>query len=513
MTTTIIRPAAASSTSADWSIQGGAASTAIALNDNLDTTYVRSNNPTVASLLRVTLADITLTGTQRVEQVRIRVRARRSGTGTDLRARLKDLTPGAAGQTSLEDRWTTISTSFTEYVGAWRVFAPQARVWTEALVDNLAVELRNLSTSVAEVAEVYVDVDVRTQATVAVSAPSGSVTTTTRPVVTSAFTDPDLGNPFRLEVKIFDSATYSAGGFSADTSTPVWSTGPALNSDPAPSVTPTVDLTNGTSYRAYVRMSKVSSGGEWWSAWAFSAFSISLTAPAAPTVSTAYDSTTHRTTVTVTGSAAPAGTTAYQYVVQRDVAGAGYQTISTITGLPTSGAPGAKTAVDDYVPRGVAVTYRAQAVATISGVAVGGAYGSAARTVATDKRWILRPAPADRSGTSWVDAYVTEAPNVTVEESAAVFRPLGRTRAVVVTAGVHGEDGSYGFVVRTAATWAIASPVLLSSDPIFVTDPFGGTKFVRFLSRDWDLLGGSTVPRRPVNVGYVEVDDPYADTG
>lgn len=530
MTITTVRPSSTVAAPAPWALFG-AASHHAAHADASDATLSEATAGNSAALV-MELGDIAApAANQRIAQCRFRLRAKAiNQTAADLRVRPYDPTTGKFGA---EDRWTTIPQTYTDLVGAWRGFDPGPAEWTAAVVNRIRESLANYSSTWSvDVAASYFDVDVRTRPTAAVTAPTGVVSTTTQPTVTITYTDVDGDPAVAAHVFVYSAAEYGAAGF-------VPGQRPTYGLDPAQTVGPCtwykdvgafsggsvnvpveVPLVNGTSYRAYAIVGKSFTTGVWFSDFAFSAFTITLTPPTAPTSAVTYDAVNHAYSLAVSTAAPPAGATAYSAAVYRRVGsieGGGfagpetYDLIYTVA-LPLAAGTPAFTFVDRTPPRNRSVLYRLRVTATVGGSPVSSNNADTATfLVAPDKRWLLKTvSPVDGTGTNWVDANVREAPGVTVTEAQGVFRPLGRRTAVVVSSGVRGEDGGYVITVRGVAAWATARAVLTSTDPVWVSDPFGGNKFVRFTTRDWDLLGTLAAPRRPVTVSYVEVDDPRA---
>lgn len=132
---------------------------------------------------------------------------------------------------------------------------------------------------------------------VVATAPTDPVTTTSRPPVTWTYSDAEGAAQESYETKIFTAAQYGALGFDPATSTPEWTSGVQASSG-ARSATPTVDLTHGVTYRAYVRASQA--GGQW-SAWSFILFTVTLDQPAAPTLTATADPAHGRTVLAVQG--------------------------------------------------------------------------------------------------------------------------------------------------------------------------------------------------------------------
>lgn len=120
---------------------------------------------------------------------------------------------------------------------------------------------------------------------VGVTSPIGQIGDTTRPLVTWVFSDADGDVQSHVEIKIFDSATYSASNFSPDGSAPLFTTGKIAYSDQA--FAPDFDLSDSATYRVYVRVTQALGGLT--SNWSFSEFTIALTPPQIPKISVVED--------------------------------------------------------------------------------------------------------------------------------------------------------------------------------------------------------------------------------
>lgn len=120
--------------------------------------------------------------------------------------------------------------------------------------------------------------------TTTVTAPAdGSTATTSRPTITWTFSDPDGQAQYGWHAVVVPQATYSDPGFSPDqavngsySGTVSW-TGTGTNST-ATSATVSNDLTNHTTYRAYVQVasSPNPSAGLQWSTWVYSTFTVTI---------------------------------------------------------------------------------------------------------------------------------------------------------------------------------------------------------------------------------------------
>lgn len=129
---------------------------------------------------------------------------------------------------------------------------------------------------------------------VTATGPAGSVSDTTSPTVAWSYSDPEGDAQVTYRVKVFDQATYEAGGFDPDASTTVWDSGQVTSSTKSRAIG--TELENGTTYRAYVQ---VTQSGGLASGWSFTGFTIALDPPASPTVTVTADDTNARVQVDV----------------------------------------------------------------------------------------------------------------------------------------------------------------------------------------------------------------------
>lgn len=207
-----------------------------------------------------------------------------------------------------------------------------------------------------------------------VSGPSGTVSATTRPTITWTHNDADSKAQSGAVVALYTAAQYSAAGFDPDPtvgSAPVFTA--TVGADT--SATPGLDLTNSTTYRAYVRTASLTAGGaEVRSVWGFSQFTMSLIVPTAPSsLSVSRDPGGDCTTIVVASAAgAPVGTwTGSRVLIERSIDGVTWSRVLVRPGTcaDADGAygitwtAGVGTTVRDYeCPRGGMVTYRARQV-------------------------------------------------------------------------------------------------------------------------------------------------------
>lgn len=130
--------------------------------------------------------------------------------------------------------------------------------------------------------------------TVTLIGPPATVTTTSRPAAEWTFSDPEGDAQRSYHVRLFTPAQYNDPGFDPNDTglfPPVVDSTDTLSSG-ARSWTPGADLTNGATYRYYVRVS--SAGGDMYSGWSFTTFTMSLDTPAAPTLTATADNANGR---------------------------------------------------------------------------------------------------------------------------------------------------------------------------------------------------------------------------
>lgn len=301
MTVTILRPSAdvqnkfisESTAGPAWSLLDDA--------PDDDSTYVvvPAGHQYPESYLWMLLTDLApLPASQRIKAVRIRARIRMNssdpGHGAVIQARLWD-DNREVPHSSVDAFTSTNPVSYTTRVGGWRT-GPAASLgseWTRDLVNRAYIHLswhysigaihENLRLS-----EVFVDVDIRDQATVT-AVTVANAATSTRPTVTWTFNaNADFDPQIAYRVKVFSSVQYGATGFDPETSKPIWDS--LSRAGPGESIIVGRDLAIGSTFRAYVKGAADFNGLLWFSAWtASSPFTIQPTPLATPTFTVAAD--------------------------------------------------------------------------------------------------------------------------------------------------------------------------------------------------------------------------------
>lgn len=505
MAVTTVRPNATASGASLFTISGGSGSLHAATNDNSDSTFFSKSTTIVgqASAL-LDFGTTTISATQRVKQVRVRARA---------------ITPTSAGRINVYLGTRTDNQNYfhsalairgqytaTTFTGAYQTASPNGEDWSQATIDGLRVKVTEYNDTgvLGNILELYIDVDISAQPTVTVSAPTGTITTTTAPDVTWAYADTDNETQSFYEIKVFSSTQYSAGGFSALTSKSTYESGEVASSD---STAVVGDLLLSGVYRAYVRVAKTVNGSPFWSDFAFSQFTITVTPPPVPTLAASWNSDLGKATLTVTG-AIPTGFTSQYFNVYRSVdAGVTYSLLRDGAEL-TPSASYVATAVDYEAPRGIVVYYTARAIGIdASSEQFPSAYSTVQQVLITnDETWWFKAVtePDINLGNIRVLAQL----DTNIEEPNTVFRPLGSTRPIVVSGPLQGEDGIYSIKTLTETEYDDFYPIMTHQGTILVQDPAGNQKYIRITARTFaaeSKQGG--VIYRDIDLAYVEVDE------
>lgn len=506
MAVTTVRPNATASGSGSFTISGGSGSLHAATNDDSDSTYwSKSTSVTGQASALLDFGTTTITSSQRVKRVRIRARVRTPDTTGKINVYLGSRIENQNyfhSALAVRGEYTTITT----FVGPWFTSAPDGTDWSQASIDGLRAKVTeyNDSTAVARVYELYIDVDVAAQPTTSASAPTGTITTTTAPDVTWSFSDTDGETQSYYQIKVFTDAQYGAGGFSASTSTATWDSGQVASTDNTAVVG---QLLLSDTYRAYVRTAKTINGQPFYSNYAYSEFTISVTPPPVPTLTASWDAVNGKATFTITGGN-PVGFSSQVYEVQRsDDSGTTYSYVRNAEDIVPNGSY-VGTAVDYEAPRGLVAYYRARSIGTTSGgEEMPSAWSTVQQVLVTnDETWWFKVLtdPTLNQGSVRVLAQL----DTTVDEPNTIFRPLGATRPIVVAGPLQGEDGIYQIKTITEAEWDDIYPVITHQGTILVQDPLGNQKYLRITSRTWSAESKTDgIVYRDIDLAYVEVDE------
>jgi len=505
MAVTTVRPNATASGSGSFTLTGGGGSIHATLSDDTDATFLQKTSSVVGQASAIVdFGTTTISASQRVKQVRIRARC---DTPTDegrlnvyLGARVENQN---YFHSALAIRGTNSVTTFT---GPYYTSAPNGEAWSQTAINGLRGKITEYEETGdrGKFYELYIDVDISAQPTVSVSAPTGTITSTTAPDVTWTFSDTDNETQAFYQIKVFTAAQYGAGGFSATTSTATYDSGEIASSDNT-AVVGTLLLAG--FYRAYVRTAKSVNGEPFWSDYAFSQFTISYTAPTIPTMAVAWDANLGKASFTLTGAAVPAGYVSQYYDVHRsDDDGVVYAEIRDGENI-TPNASHVGTVVDYEAPRDTVAYYRCRSVAVnASDQEFPSDWGTVQQILITnDETWWFKV--IEEPDYNLGSIRVLKELDVEIDEPNTVFRPLGATRPIVVAGPLQGEDGGYNIKTITEAEWDEFYTILTHQGTILAQDPYGNQKYIRIVSRDWNAETISGVVHRDITLRYVEVDE------
>jgi len=281
------------------------------LADDSDSTYLRRTDLTVPASYEAEFQTTTLSSDEIITSINLF--ARISALAADSLAQFSlGVITDRNGRTVYYGVPVTkqgIVSATTYDLGIKLTSAPNGAAWTQTLLDNLVVKFTDGATGSVVLPpdptnrttlyKLYAVVTTAPRPSVSVTAPSGTITNTSFPSVTWTPTFSDGSPQSAYEIKIFDASTYGGATFSADTSTPTISTGIITSTNNGQTLEG--DLANSTTYRAYVRVASLINGANYFSAWAYSQFTLSIDSPATPTVSAFFDSNTGAVTVTIFG--------------------------------------------------------------------------------------------------------------------------------------------------------------------------------------------------------------------
>jgi hypothetical protein len=323
VTVSTLRPNSTASASA--TVTG--ASAHAATSDDSDATHVRL---TAGGWVRFGLTDLSLPAGAAIKRVGLRGRMRRVVVSSTPLTVLGYVWNGTGTADPVFRDVSMLLTSIT--LGTF-TFQTEDDAFTDSQVDAMEVEIAHGGgIPTAEIAEAYLDVTYVAVPTVAITSPSGTITTDTQPdVAWTATLDSDGG------AQTYYRVVYMANGQHPDSATPVYDSGVLAGADASHS--PTDPIANAT-YDIYVKVAQTVNGSQHWSAWDDQQDVVLNTpAPADPTLVVTSDSANGRMQIAITQGAAGSVSTD-RFVVQRsEDAGATYTDVRTSYGDGSWGIP------------------------------------------------------------------------------------------------------------------------------------------------------------------------------
>jgi hypothetical protein len=501
MAVVTVRPDSTPTGAANFTIFGGAASINAALSDNNVATYVKKGVTGNGAVI-VGFATTTISDNVRVKQVRIRSEVACPTASSRLR-----VTPivriNGRNYVGSAQVFNGVF-AFDEYEGAYFSTAPDGQAWDQDRIDGLRAQIQDLASGsdLSSIYELFFDIDTTTQPTVSVASPTGTITTNSRPEVSWTYSDTDGTEQDFYRIKVYTQSQYSQGGFDPSSTTPYWDSGVVASSDN----TATIEeyLTDGT-FRAYVTVAKTVSGVPFYSAYAYSQFTINTTPPATPTMTGTFDSVDNLVLIQITGTTVSGSFDSQVFQVQRsDNSGSTWADVTGGSELVPSGTIAAT--LNDYAaPRGATALYRVRSIGTLGENEVASTWSSNVSVgVTNDATWWLKPVTAPTLNIGGVK--VQGGFDVSVDEQIGVFRPIGRQNAVTVTAGIQGQDGTFTIATTGVSAFNTTWNTIMHEGVVLVQIPDGTQRYIRITERGYQRGGTGSNPLNIIRVSYVEVD-------
>lgn len=379
-----------------------------------------------------------------------------------------------------------------------------------------------------------------------VSAPIGSVTTTTSPLVDWEFDDPDDGRPQQaFAVKVFAEPDAGWGGFNpgrpqdrvGETTAPIarsMASGPITDSSvvrgTASSWRINKPLANDTEYRAYVWVQKSDPvdgrrGSGEWELNLDAEFSIDIARQAAPIVTVQASPEEGRMSIVV--ATAPADTTSTFLTILRSTDGVHYHSFPItlswfgahrmssrhMGGFALSFSGGDNQFYDYTMPLNTQVYYKAYTIRVVTGSEIAGLSAEDADSVSSNRTWFSDPY-GDGAIVSYpvTDDWLA----LTRPTPRTIHRPIGRKRALVNRGQTQGEEFTVNFLVlgkshfnefmewmETKDTW-----MFRNEDKAWWVQVAGDITWEDYL---WDNSQEPDQAAQKVAVPFIEVADPNPD--
>lgn len=318
-----------------------------------------------------------------------------------------------------------------------------------------------------------------------ITAPVGTITTTTRPAITWTFSDAALRTQAAFHAKVFTAAVAAGGGFDPLTSTALYDSGVVAGN--AATVTPKVDFPpDGTDLVTYVRVL----AGSQWSAWDTQTFKVVITAPAAPTLTAVEDASMNAVTLTATGASGGTFAGGYRHYIEHKVPGGEWLPVRFGTFLTPGG--GVSTVKDNEVPAQVAVSFRAKTLGiTAGGGLVASPWSSTATCTLHPTKWWIKDVQGNQQ--TPVNADVTFKPRRGLK--AGVFGPVGRGENVVISEETfRGMQSPLGIWIKNASQLAQIEAALVPGRTLLLQDVIAKQWYIRLSGdRDEEPLIGTDV--------------------
>lgn len=303
MGTAIVTPTADGHVGVNWQVLGGGGTHYASQADSSDVTYSNHQSIIADDYLILDLGNPVIPALAQIRSVQLYTRA----------AQTVNVTVGAYKALKVAFRLASTghihllnaihpTNVITDFYSPQPSVAPNGAAWTSDLLNDLQLFFQlhwsgSPSNADFRVYKSYVSIVYNEAPVVTVTAPTGTVSTTTTPTVSWTYTDPEGDSQERVEIAVFTAAQYGIAGFDPTSSPATYrlpSTYTSVNSWVLES------LANSTTYRVYVRASDSGSSGRFGN-WAYSGFSTLYNAPALPKLTAVANPTFSRVDLTIQG--------------------------------------------------------------------------------------------------------------------------------------------------------------------------------------------------------------------
>ena len=414
------------------------------------------------------------------------------------------------------------TSTITDYEQAWSCIGA-----TQAQINAMRYKIAFWSSSTVPDVRIY-EADITF---CYVEQPEVTVTAVTDPYTTGVIIplswgrtlDDDGGLQTKYQIKVYDETTWGASwtGLDPDTSTPEWTSGTVNSFASTANIGP---LSNGETYRAYVRIAQTIEGTVLWSDWDYDEFTISVTAPEVDIGSSYYDTDTQgkQRNVVYFVMDYPATPAMDHQEAQRSVDGGvtwEYVRHYEFSAISGSG----QILVYDYeMPNGVTCHYRARGSYYSGGVLFTGAWAYLGANTGyewTDDGFWLKAILDD------FDPFLTEHPErlefewadrspTARQRPAGVFNVVGAAYPVVVHDVLGSRQGQLHIETMTAdeadtlRTFLETYGTLFVQFPPEVDDMTDFYMVVTDVDERWVSPDIGDIPIRHWTIGYTEIDSP-----
>lgn len=276
-----------------WSSSGvfpatGGASLAAVLSDASDASFTKKTTGLAFDQIGMALQTATIASTAVIQSVQFTVRHSRPNAASAIWVQLA-IGGTVPGSFIWKGNVVQLPGVHATYNYVSPAYDAGTRAWTQSDIDNLVVIVVDKSSiaNACTIFEISALVTTNDRPVVTVTAPTGTISDTSTPLVSWTYTDTEGDLQVYYKVRIYSSGVYSGAGFDPElsanqSSANITGFGQDTGAYPQPS------LNGAGTYRAYVQIGMYNGPYLIWSDWAFSSFTFAVSPPALPDLSGAW---------------------------------------------------------------------------------------------------------------------------------------------------------------------------------------------------------------------------------